>query len=397
MDFKKLDGENEHQYIWRTSKAVDNGELTWKEFADIVNEVWRVDESEYRDESAYRKPLQGAKSYYEDVFSKMISTEYSDEISSVKRQLERAKIQFRDERNAWQKQNYTAARVEQKLDYLENVIKENGERRFDIVVPSDITVSNNSSMVVCLSDLHIGASYDSKWGIYNSDIAKSRMTEYLAEAIKIGKRHEVSDVVVLGIGDLISGNIHKSIQVTNRENVIEQIMLASDMITQFIAGLCGKFTSVRFVNVSGNHSRIDKKDDAMKDERLDRLIGWYVEKSLSHLDNFKLIDNSDTTIGVINIRGLSYWCVHGDYDAFNRAGLSNLVLAMGYKPAAIFTGHMHSAAMDDIADIKFIRSGSFGGSGDDYTVEKRLTGKPSQTIAICNDTGIECLYPVVLN
>ena len=85
LNFKKIDGENERQYIWRTSKAVDNGELSWKEFADKVNGEWREDESEYRDESAYRKPLQSAKAYYEDVFSKMISTEYHNELSNTKR------------------------------------------------------------------------------------------------------------------------------------------------------------------------------------------------------------------------------------------------------------------------------------------------------------------------
>jgi hypothetical protein len=46
LNFNKLDGENERQYLWRTSKAVDNGEMTWQEFADKVNEVWREDESE---------------------------------------------------------------------------------------------------------------------------------------------------------------------------------------------------------------------------------------------------------------------------------------------------------------------------------------------------------------
>ncbi|MBO7714012.1 MAG: hypothetical protein J6S85_10610, partial [Methanobrevibacter sp.] len=133
MNFKRLEGENERQYIWRTSKVVDNGEMSWQEFADKVNSEWRSDESEYRDESAYRKPLQGAKAYYEDVFSKMISNEYHDELSNTKRELERAKIQFRDERNAWQRQNYNSARVEHKLNYLEKWIKENN--------PTDLQIS----------------------------------------------------------------------------------------------------------------------------------------------------------------------------------------------------------------------------------------------------------------
>lgn len=394
MNFNRLDGENERQYIWRTSKAVDNGELSWKEFADKVNAEWRTDESEYRDESAYRKPLQGAKAYYEDVFSKMISTEYHDELSNTKRELERAKIQFRDERNAWQRQNYNSARVEQKMDYLEKVIKEQGTNKFEVVYSP--FGYDNKSMVVCLSDLHIGAYYKSIWGQYNSDIARQRLIEYLNNCVEIGKRHDIKDVVVIGLGDEISGNIHKSIQCTNRENVIEQVILASDYISSFIAALCNHF-SVRFLNISGNHSRIDTKDDAIKDERLDSLVGWYVKKSLSHIDNFCYIDNIDNTIGEVEICNNKYWAIHGDYDAFNKNGLANLVLARGYKPAGIFCGHMHSAAFDDIADIKYIRSGSLGGSGDDYTIEKRLTGKPSQTVVICNDEGIECVYPVTLH
>lgn len=364
----------------------------WNKIRDILNTRLKKDYNE----STYRKKYQS----YCDMKSacKDIDPDFTGDTTEVdvqKRELERAKIQFRDERNAWQRQNYADARIEQKLDYLEQVIKETGRRKFNSNYSYPVSVTNET-MVVCLSDLHIGAEYNSMWGKYNSDIAERRLAEYCSEVKSIGKRHNVNNVVVLGIGDLISGSIHKSIQVTNRETVIEQIILASEYISEFIGELCKNF-SVRFVNVSGNHSRIDKKDDALKDERLDKLIGWYVDKSLSHLDNFEYIENKDTSLGEVDVCGQKYWVVHGDYDPFNKQGLANLVLAMGYKPSGVFCGHMHSAAMDDISDIKFIRSGSFGGSGDDYTIEKRLTGKPSQTVAICNYEGIECIYPVTLH
>lgn len=364
----------------------------WNKIRDILNTRLKKDYNE----STYRKKYQ---SYCDmKLACKDIDPDFTGDTTEVdvqKRELERAKIQFRDERNAWQRQNYADARIEQKLDYLEQVIKETGRRKFNPNYSYPVSVTNET-MVVCLSDLHIGAEYNSMWGKYNSDIAERRLAEYCSEVKSIGKRHNVNNVVVLGIGDLISGSIHKSIQVTNRETVIEQIILASEYISEFIGELCKNF-SVRFVNVSGNHSRIDKKDDALKDERLDKLIGWYVDKSLSHLDNFEYIENKDTSLGEVDVCGQKYWVVHGDYDPFNKQGLANLVLAMGYKPSGVFCGHMHSAAMDDISDIKFIRSGSFGGSGDDYTIEKRLTGKPSQTVAICNHEGIECIYPVTLH
>lgn len=370
-------------------------ELTgdWNKIRDILNARLKKNYNE----STYRKRF---CAYVEMKNAcKEIDPDFTGDTTDVmvqKRELERAKIQFRDERNAWQRQNYADARVEQKLDYLEDVIKTYGKSKFDINYSPVVEANDSKVMIVCLSDLHIGANYDSMWGKYNTDIAKQRFNEYLNEVIKIGRRHDIVEVVVVGLGDLINNSIHKSIAITNRENVIEQIMLASELITGFIGELC-KYFIVGFANTSGNHSRIDTKQDALKDERLDKLIGWYVKNSLSHLDNFEYIESEDTTISTVDVLNQKVWVVHGDYDNFSKGGLSNLVLAMGYKPAAILCGHYHNSAMEDIADVKFIRSGSFGGSGDDYTVEKRLTGKPSQTVAIFGDDGVECIYPVRLH
>ncbi len=63
-------------------------------------------------------------------------------------------------------------------------------------------------------------------------------------------------------------------------------------------------------------------------------------------------------------------------------------------PEAWFTGHMHTIAVDETNGIKMIRGGSLAGSGDDYTVEKRLTGKPSQLIVIADENGLRAYYPV---
>ena len=89
MDFSIHENETERQYIWRVGKYVLEGKITWKELANIINEKWRNSEDEYRDENSYRKPYQSASSYYEDVFSKMIGNEYSDNIAEQKRELEK--------------------------------------------------------------------------------------------------------------------------------------------------------------------------------------------------------------------------------------------------------------------------------------------------------------------
>ena len=253
-------------------------------------------------------------------------------------------------------------------------------------------------MLIILSDLHIGQTFDSIFGKYNTDVAKDRLNQLLKEIISIRKLHNSKKCYVSLQGDLISGNIHKSIQVSNRENVIEQIKIATELISSFCYELSLHFETVFMSNVSGNHTRMDRKDDAIHDERLDDIISWAIGLSLKHIDNFHILHrNIDTGIADIQIRGKSYISVHGDYDGFNKSGVQNLCLALGYLPYAITYGHMHVCSVDETNGVKMIRGGSLAGCGDSYTIEKRLTGKPSQMICICTNKGVKAYYPVELN
>ena len=165
------------------------------------------------------------------------------------------------------------------MDLLEERLSEIGKVDFST---HDIPqINGDNDLLVILSDLHIGQCFSSTWGEYNSDIARDRLNQLLLEVVKIGRRHNSEKVWISIQGDLISGSIHKALAITNRENVIEQIKLASELIASFCYELSKYFNRVLITNVSGNHSRIDKKEDALHDERLDDLISWIVEKSLN--------------------------------------------------------------------------------------------------------------------
>lgn len=364
-------------------------ELTgdWNKIRDILNARLKKNYNE----SIYRKRF----SAYVEMKNacKDIDPDFTGDTTDVivqKRELERAKIQFRDERNAWQRQNYNSARVEQKLDYLEKVITESNPTDLQIALRE----SNTSKVaIVTCSDWHIGECFDNEWGCYNSDIARKRIEEYANKAIQRCILENVSDVIIAGLGDLISSNIHFSIAVTNRENVIEQIMIASELMLGFVKAFVDKGFVVTFTNVGGNHSRLSKKDEAIKDERMDNLIGWFVSTHLASYPNFRYIKSQDTTLADV----CGFWFVHGDNDSFGKSGLSNLVLAKGYKPAGIFMGHLHSFAVDDCYDVKICRGGSLCGSGNDYTIEKRLKGKPTQLMAIAEDGEVCQFYNIILN
>lgn len=318
------------------------------------------------------------------------------EIEVQKRELERKKIQFRDERNAWQKQNYIDARVEQKLDLLEGQLLSQGKINFDI--HDNVNINSDNDMLIILSDFHIGQCFRSVWGEYNSNIAQKRLNQLLNEIISIQKTHNSEKCYISLQGDMLSGNIHKTIQVTNRENVIDQIKIASELISSFCYELTKYFNAVFLSSVMGNHTRIDKKDEALHDERLDDIITWGIELSLKHINNFHVLKrNLDTGIADMDIRGKTYIAVHGDFDGYNKTGVSNLCMHLGFIPYAITYGHLHTCAIDETNGVKMIRGGSLAGSGDSYTIEKRLSGKPSQMVCICNKKGVICYYPIELD
>ena len=390
--YKRFEGETDEELIFRICN--DKEQIgSWQDVANIINELTGNDYGE----STYRKKYQAFQKMLSANQSKFVDSDVQlQEIQMQKRELERKKIQFRDERNAWQKQNFIDARVEEKLDLLEEELTSQGRVNFDI--HDDVNITSDNDMLIILSDFHIGQCFRSIWGEYNSDIAKQRLNQLLNEIIAIQKLHNSEKCYVSLQGDMLSGNIHKTIQVTNRENVIDQIKIASELISSFCYELTKVFRVVFLSSVVGNHTRMDRKDEALHDERLDDIVAWGVELTLQHIDNFHVLKRKlDVGISDMDIRGKTYIAVHGDMDGYNKSGVSNLCLQLGFVPYAITYGHLHTCAVDETNGVKMIRGGSLAGSGDDYTIEKRLSGKPSQMVCVCNNRGVVCYYPIELD
>lgn len=376
-------------------KVEGNNDLDWQDIVDKYNLPINRD--------TLRKNMTGlfgsasVFNYYQNKNIKEIDNdEYLDKLDEKKRELERARIQYRDSRNAWQKQNYKDARINDTLDILEEKISNLG-----VIYYSPTTHEKKVSdreLVVTLADLHIGQTFDNLFGKYNSTIAEQRLNKYLDKIIEIIELYDIGKVHVVGLGDNVSGSIHKNIQVTNRENAIEQIKICSELITGFCYELT-KLCDVMFYNVAGNHSRLEKKEDADHYERTDDLIGWIVCNSLKHIENFHDMNHRRYDIGIVDVIVCSKYSiigVHGDFDNMNKTGISNLCMFLQFSPYMIVKGHMHSPAYMEYNNVKCVQAGSMAGTGDQYTLEKRLTGKPSQTAMLFNQDGLECIYNIEL-
>lgn len=397
FDTSKIETENEFQYLWRLGQAKDSGllDIDWNGIADLMNKYFGDPDKPYS-EAAWRKPYQQAKKFVEaGVFSKLSEDEYFKELRIQKQEIQKEKRKLYDERLDINRRLREESRLETTIEKFEEMLSNVATNRY--VTYSPTVLNSKNDMIVCLSDLHIGATYYGFDGTYDSLIAKDRLEKYLSEIIEIQKTHIAENCVCLLLGDLISGSIHKTISVTNKENVIEQVKLACEYISDFVYELGKHFKTVELRGVSGNHSRLEDKENALLGERLDTLIIWFIKSMLKNIKNISVIDEDiDDTLSTFFVRDRLYFGVHGDFDTTSDTSISKLVLWTKMTPYCVICGHKHYPAMTDVSGIKVVQSGSLGGSGDEYTRQKRLTGKPSQTILIVNNQGIKCCYPIEL-
>lgn len=396
-ELSKLDTENESQYLWRVDKAIRDGHYkNWKEVTDRVNHELYDDESDYKGESAFRKQVAYARKFYEDgVFDAFTDDSYINELKDQKEEIELEKIKLRDERVSRNREIRNQARMETTLNHLENLITNTSQ--YKLTAKQNLK-DGDTDLIVCLSDLHVGIDYNNNFDCYNSDVAQKRMDKYLDSILMIGKRHHAKKVYVCLLGDIVNGRLRYTSAIENRENLIEQVQKAAEMVSAFIYSLALNFDMVYVSSVSGNHSRLGKKEDVIRDERLDNLIPWYANAKLSKVQNVQFLTDQmyDSSIAFIDVRDLHIALVHGDYDTFDKTGIERLTMMTHSFFDAVLFGHMHSCSYSDLDQVKLIRSGSFSGAGDNYCVQSRIISRPTQMVCVVGDDGFESFYPVDL-
>ena len=399
-ELNKRINETELAYIYRLGKLKDDSviEMTWSELANVMNKQLRDPDEEWT-ESAYRKKYNLIKDAYEQVFAGYDDDKYIRELELQKQEIQKEKRKLYDERLDLNRRLREEARLETTIDTINRSLSSISSKYFSDNWLNMPQVSDGK-MIVCLSDLHIGSTFSNADGKYDSNIAAERLQQYLCEIKDIQWRNGCSDCTVAILGDCISGSIHHTISITNKEDVVDQVKIASMLIAEFVDTLSHWFNNITVYSIGGNHSRIEKKaEDALLSERLDNLIPWFVEKMMEKKENVKVVSHTfDDTLGMFNVGEKLYFIQHGDYSSITEASIGKLVLWAKQTPYCILTGHMHYPAMTDVSGIKVIQSGSLCGSGDEFTRQKRLTGKPSQTVLVTKGDGsIYGVYPVELD
>lgn len=400
MGLERRTGETDAAYHKRLvfGKLVDKT-LADCDYAEIAEILYG---KEYSSDSA-RKMMYGScktlQMLEDELSNNVADQELINTLEATMIELKKERMRVSDQRTAYTKLLRQRARQEELNDIIVSALK-SGDL---IELPPPRTYSaaglrhiEPNDVVASLTDMHFGAFVDNHWSKYDPDICSIMLANYAADIIHIGRTHNSQNCYVWANGDMISGSIHKSIAVTNKENVINQIKGVSELIAQFLIKLGEEFETVTFLSVSGNHSRIDDKDKALKDERLDDLISWWLTARLAEYEYIRIDDCNriDTSIYTIDIRDNRYCGVHGDYDD-SPTKIQTLNAMAGGDIYAVLMGHLHHNKIDTVSGIKVVMAGSFLGM-DDYCIQKRICGKQEQLVLVCDSTGIRCSYDIPL-
>ena len=395
-EFKKLENENFHQYVWRMDELVQSGKYkNWKEIAPFVNrELFGDDDGLYRDESAYRKGVKYARDYFEAGCFGVGEDEYLKKLQNEKRELQKERQKTSDERVELKKIIRQEARKESYVDMVKRIICEDVE---PISISTCHTMfDGDNDLLIHFSDVHTGIEINNWKNAFNEDILKQRVEKYISDIIDIRELHQSQNAYIV-IGEIVSGLIHNNLRLQNNMDLMEQFKYISELISSMLIRLSNNFNNIYVYTTQGNHSRIvAKKEDALDGENIDTLLPFYLKARLQNVENVKICDNTiEPEIAMFNIRGNNIFAAHGHKDKPSNV-VQNFTMMFGVKPDIVLLGHRHTNGLTTVFDTKVIESGCVSGT-DAFAVSIRKTNKPEQTVSVIGENGLVCLYDIQLD
>jgi hypothetical protein len=388
----RLDNETLEQCLWRLGSLKKSGkiEITWNHITDFLNDEFDL----LHGESAYRKKYKRlARAAAVRELEAIYNGDYAETTKHNLRELEKQRIRIAEEKAEYSKELKAEAQSDAILEELKAAIV----KAEPIELQELENVDHPKSIYAMLSDMHYGLTFNSYYDRYNPEIATMRTMQYAEHLVNLGRQNGIHTIYVSILGDMVSGIIHQSIRIANRGNMIEQVVGASELIAAFLLRLAQQFKRVIVTDVAGNHSRIEMNaENALRGERMDRLIPWYCRAKLDAVKNVQFVDNEiDPTISALTIFGKTYVAVHGDFDPDLKTSALKISQLIGKKIDYFMAAHMHVPEFR-MEDTMYIRNGAIVSGGDEYTSKKRLFGPAAQVCMIISPEGVESIYPIKL-
>lgn len=392
---KRKEKETLEDYRFRIRLAKVNKEvdLDWGEIVELLGLECSPDHC--------RKISYGLKEAHDYINSnipKYFNEEKLNDIEEKILELKKIRVQISDERALVNRKIREYSRLDSIINLFNKKINEKSHykplletynyKRYEPL---------NQEAIILISDIHYGLEVINSFNRYNTEIFKVRINYLKSRIVEYCELHKIKRLHIMLLGDLISGHIHNSIRLENRENIVEQIIEVSEILSDFIYELSQRIDEVVVYSVGGNHDRVlPKKDENLDKDNFTLLIDEYIKLRINNINNVIFQNNvQDNDIIIAKICGNTCLGVHGDKDKISTT-IPKLTSLIKVIPDYIFMAHLHNCKEDSFGESEICVNGSFCGT-DTYAKNLRLSSYAMQKFMIFNENGRLCTYNINLS
>lgn len=355
MVFKKLENENESQYIYRIGQAKDNGLIdeTWDAIALKINTELGKPKNEWKGESAYRKKYLDFKEARDNHVFEVSTDQQLDALQKTIDEIREEKIKVQTlniERSRYEREESRQALF---YEYVGSQINSLPLPKFEPLYRSDDD-ENAINYLACISDIHYGASFVSRNNEYSPEIFRDRLHFFGMDLLDFVGKKKINTITIAELGDTIQGILRVSDLKLNDSSVVKAVVEISRLLAEFLNDL-SKYVNIEYYHVgTSNHSQmrpLGTKANQLADEDLEYVIGNYISDLLKGNSrvNVHLVDNGEH---FIEIDGLGYKVVaaHGHQFGNLETAIRDMSMSLGEFVDYLVVGHYHNAKNVDVAE-----------------------------------------------
>lgn len=393
--YEKRNDESQIDYIKRVTSLREEYDLSYSQWCTLVCGT------AYSEDNA-------RKAYY--VVEKMLPLidyqcsidqakvkKYND-LKSREIQISKEKEKLKDVKREYFNLVRNESRWEELYDTIMNKMEYMNYNHTINIYPYEIN-GEETEAILCLSDFHIGVEIDTPVNKYNIKIAEERVEKLIKSTMKYCKLNNVTKLHIVLCGDLVSGVIHISPRIRQNENVVSQVLIASELISNLIITLSQVIKRVEVYSANGNHGRVSANvKESIDEENFESFIYEYVKlknevfKNKERLGyNVHFNENlfKDIVLIEINDRRIALTHGHNDFKQLNKAKDRINQLLSDYRADELIIAHLHNVRMHDNVTVNGALSGS-----DDYAMSRRYNNDPAQILKIFYKDGSNVLCEI---
>lgn len=387
MDIKRKEDESLEDYRVRlcSNKAINSH--SWQDICNLVNET----EGTNNGESVVRKwwaDFSAGQEY--EIKKKASSEDRLDEYTIKKFELQKERNKLQAEKlevNRWIREQ---ARVENIAEKIERAI----EKLEPINFPEAEARKRNKTKtaIVDIADAHYGRNgkiiglKGEVLAEYSVEIFERRMYELLDRTVEIIEKENLSDVIVVNLGDQLDGMLRLTQLQFLELGVVESAMRVAEFMSQWLSKL-SEYVVVDYYSVLGNHAELriaGIKSGEVKRENMELVTPWFIKERLK--DNERVNVHDAQFVQLIDVLGTKIMLAHGQDERNLENSIKDYSMIYQEQIHMLKTGHLHhvnnkTIGMAGLQNIEYVQSPSICGI-DEHSVKLKKTANAGSLITL---------------